>query len=85
MVLSAKRRSKVSKSKVAGVIKKRPKVSSLCHLLQLNRQTQARCQLKKGARAPPGTALYTVDRVRLGKLAGIRQGSDRGLKWFPWV
>lgn len=74
-----------SKSKVAGVIKKRPKVSSLCHLLQLNRQIQARCQLKKGERAPPGTAQYTVDRVKLGKLAGIWQGSDRGSKWLPWV
>lgn len=56
MVLSAKRRFKAPK--VAGVSKKRPPVSSLCHLLQLNRQIQARCQLK-GERTPPGTERHT--------------------------
>lgn len=81
---SAKRRFKISKANVAGAIKKGPKVSSLCHLLQFNRQTQARCQLKWKGRHP-GTEQLTISRVKLGKGAGIRQGTRQGFKWWPWV
>lgn len=77
VVLLAKRRFKAPE--VAGVIKKRPKVSSLCHLLPLNRQTQARCQLNWKGRHQVQSGSYNRVELNWGSLQGLGRGPDRGL------